>query len=225
MEMIYRIFPIAHKYDMQLIIGRCVKSFDRSYLLELLKYQPMASSEVLKRQGLIQILALADAKQCEPLVQACLSKLVDPDSSDETVRDALTSPHYAPFMDGLRPETYRMIIRRMVGLPEDFKASYQNTSFKIICTFNSFEIMNGIYLIGYMYMCRLRSRICSECAHSCQNASIPRTGALLSALISPCLTSWRSFHATDSKPLCGTWSVIVAWECWRGIPPVSLTLH
>jgi hypothetical protein len=67
----------------------------------------------------VQCLALADAKQCDTAVQSCLSQLIRPGS--ESIRDALGSPHLDKLMHGLRPETNHMIIRKLVGLPADFK--------------------------------------------------------------------------------------------------------
>ena len=80
----------------------------------------VASSEVLSHPGLVQCLALADAKQCDALVQSCLSQLIKPEGSCD-VRNALVSPHLDKLVDGLRPETKDKIIRGLAGLPTNHK--------------------------------------------------------------------------------------------------------
>jgi len=119
-ETAFRIFPIVHQYGMQLMVMCCEKAFERSQL-NLWPSEPIASSEVLNHPGLVQCLALADAKQCDSLVQSCLSQLIKPSSVKKNIRNALVSPHLGKLMDGLRPDTNRMIIRKLVGLPLDFK--------------------------------------------------------------------------------------------------------
>ena len=61
-ETAFRIFPIAHQCGMQLMVMRCEKAFARSQSLDLWPSDPIASSEVLNHLGLVQCLALADAK-------------------------------------------------------------------------------------------------------------------------------------------------------------------
>jgi len=75
----------------------------------------------------VQCLALADVKQCDSMVQSCLSKLIKPGSvpTHETVFDALATPHLDTLIDGLRSETKSKIIRRMAGLPEGYKVGLQ----------------------------------------------------------------------------------------------------
>jgi len=119
-ETAFRIFPIVHQYGMQLMVRCCEKAFERSQLA-LWPSEPIASSEVLNHPGLVQCLALADAKQCDSLVQSCLSQLIKPGSVTQNILGALASPHLDKLMDGLRPDTNRMIIRKLVGLPADYK--------------------------------------------------------------------------------------------------------
>ena len=121
-ETAFRIFPIVHQYGMQLLIGCCETAFKRSQL-DLWPSEPIASSEVPNHPGLVQCLALADAKQCYSMVQSCLSQLIKPGpvSSHDTVFDALASPHLDTLIDGLRSDTKSKIIRRMAGLPEGYK--------------------------------------------------------------------------------------------------------
>ena len=88
--------------------------------LDLWPSAPIASSEVPKHPGLIQWLALADSKQCAPLVETCLSQLLCQDS-DEAIHEAVVSPHLRSLIDGLRPETKTSIIFKMAGLPLGFQ--------------------------------------------------------------------------------------------------------
>ena len=122
-ETAIKIFPIAHHYGMQVMIDWCMKAFEKSKL-DLWPSDPIASSEVPNHPGLVQCLALADAKQCDSLVESCLSQLMKPGTSD--VRNALVSPHLDKLVDGLRPETKDRIIRGMAGLPTDFKVINKN---------------------------------------------------------------------------------------------------
>ena len=69
---------------------------------------------------MIQWLALADAKQCDSMVQSCIRQLVDRADND-TVHAAFASPHLSQLLDGLRPETSRDITRRLLGLPAGHK--------------------------------------------------------------------------------------------------------
>ena len=119
-ETAFRIFPIVHQYGMQLMVGWCEKALVRSQM-DLWPSDPIASSEVLNHPGLVQCLALADAKQCDSLVQSCLSRLIKPGSVTQNIHSALASPHLGKLMDGLRSDTNRMIIRKLVGLPADYK--------------------------------------------------------------------------------------------------------
>jgi len=126
-ETAFRIFPIVHQYGIQLIVGWCEKAFQKSQL-DLWPSDPITSSEVLNHPGLVQCLALADAKQCDSLVQSCLSQLIRPGHvpSHDTVFDALASPHLDTLIDGLRSETKSKIIRMMAGLPEGYKVGPYN---------------------------------------------------------------------------------------------------
>ena len=114
-----RILPIAQQYDFCSIQSWCEEAFQRSQL-DLWPSDPIASSEVLNHPGLVQCLALADAKQCDTVVQSCLSQLIKP-GADETIRGALASPYLYKMMDGLRSETKTHIICRMAGLPKNHK--------------------------------------------------------------------------------------------------------
>ena len=81
---------------------------------------PMASSSVPNHPGLVQWLALADSKQCAPLVESCLMQLLPLDSND-TIRRALASPHLRKLVDGLHSETKTDIMCKMAGLPLGFQ--------------------------------------------------------------------------------------------------------
>ena len=88
--------------------------------LDLWPSAPIASSQVPKHPGLLQWLALADSKQCAPLVETCLSQLLCQET-DEVIHEAVTSPHLRQLIDGLRPETKASIICRLAGLPLGFQ--------------------------------------------------------------------------------------------------------
>ena len=84
--------------------------------LDLWPSAPIASSQVSKHPGLIQWLALADSKQCAPLVESCLSQLLCHETND-AIHEAAASPHLRQLIDGLRPETKTSVICKMAGLP------------------------------------------------------------------------------------------------------------
>ena len=117
--MAFRIFPIAHQYNMHVILKYSEAAFEtasKAAPRALWPSAPIASSQVPKHPGLVQWLALADSKQCAPLVESCLSQLLPSDSND-TVRRALASPHLRKLMDGLHSETKTDIMRNMAWLP------------------------------------------------------------------------------------------------------------
>ena len=63
---------------------------------------------------------MADAKQCAPLVDTCLSQLLRQES-DTAIHEAMASPHLCDIIDGLRSETKTSIIRKLAGLPLGFQ--------------------------------------------------------------------------------------------------------
>ena len=98
----------------------------------------------------MQCLAMADERQCEPLVRGCIERLVrgeggmsivrrgaaTAEGASETftdapadnaggggpdLRDAMRCPQLRDLLDGLRHETKAEIIRGMAGLPFGFK--------------------------------------------------------------------------------------------------------
>ena len=122
-EVAFRIFPIAHQYDMRVIIRYSEAAFEtasKAAPLALWPSAPIASSQVPKHPGLLQWLALADSKHCAPLVQSCLSQLLSADSN-ETIRQTLASPHLRQLLDGLHSETKIDIMCKMAGLPLGFQ--------------------------------------------------------------------------------------------------------
>ena len=104
---------------MQLLLRWCGEAIDQAPL-DLWPAAPIAASEVPRHPGLIQWLALADSKQCAPMVETCLSQLLCQES-DEAIHEAVASPHLRPLIDGLRPETKTSIICKMAGLPLGFQ--------------------------------------------------------------------------------------------------------
>ena len=125
-ETAYRILPIAHEYEMEMILMCCEKAFERGQP-DLWPSEPIASSKVANHPGLVQCLALADDKHRDSIVQSCLSKLIKPGADDTTmIRDALSSPHLYKLMDGLRSETKTNIMCRMAGLVPQKVSTKQN---------------------------------------------------------------------------------------------------
>ena len=118
-EAAFRILPIAHQYDMQLLLRWCSQAVGKARL-DLWPSAPIASSQVPMHPGLLQFLALADSKQCAPLVETCLSQLLC-QQSDEAIHEAVASPHLRQIIDGLRPETKTSIICKMAGMPLGFQ--------------------------------------------------------------------------------------------------------
>ena len=113
------IFPIVDQYDMRVIHMWCSLAVNKAPL-DLWPLAPIASFEVPKHPGLLQWLALADSKQCAPLVETCLSQLLSWES-DEAIHEAVASPHLRRLIDGLRPETKTSIICKMARLPLGFE--------------------------------------------------------------------------------------------------------
>ena len=122
-EIAFRIFPIAHQYNMRVVLKYCEAAFEtasKAAPLALWPSVPIASSQVPKHPGLVQWLALADSKHCAPLVESCLSQLLPSDSND-TIRRALASLHLRKLVDGLHSETKTDIMCKMAGLPLGFQ--------------------------------------------------------------------------------------------------------
>ena len=120
-EASFRVFTIAHQYDMQLLLRWCNEAVNRAPMsLELWPSEPIASSQVPKHPGLVQWLALADSKHCTPLVETCLSQLLCQDDGG-IVHGVLASPHLRKMMDGLSSDTKTGIMCKMAGLPLGFQ--------------------------------------------------------------------------------------------------------
>ena len=117
-ESIFPIFLIAHQYNMQLLLRWCWEAVEKAPP-DLWPSAPIASSDVPKHPGLLQLLALAESKQCAPLVRACLTQLLKQEDND-AIHGALASPHLRKLMDGLLSETKTDIMFKMAGLPFGF---------------------------------------------------------------------------------------------------------
>ena len=88
--------------------------------VDLWPSESIASSEVPHHPGLVQWLAMADAKQCDALVDSCLAQLTALSNDSKAMpilREALASPSLSPMLEGLRSETLIKAMRLMVGLP------------------------------------------------------------------------------------------------------------
>ena len=134
-EVAFRIVPIAHQYNMRAILKFSEAAFEtagKAAPLALWPSVPIASSQVPKHPGLIQWLALADSKQCAPLVETCLSQLLCQES-DKAIHEATASPHLRQLIVGLRPETKNSIIFKMAGLPLGFQVNECMMPFDITC--------------------------------------------------------------------------------------------
>ena len=151
-EAAFRIFPIAHQYNIRAILKYSEAAFEtasKAAPLALWPSAPIASSQVPNHPGLIQWLALADAKQCAPLVESCLSQLLPSDSND-TIRRALASPHLSKMMDGLHSETKTDIMYKMAGLPLGFRQV-------------SFAVASWLLLHGQHGCCCMDSMVAAAC--------------------------------------------------------------
>ena len=113
-ESTFPIFLIVHQYNMQLLLRWCWEAVEDSPP-DLWPSAPIASSDVPKHPRLIQLLALAESKQCAPLVRACLTRLLKQEDND-AIHGALTSPHLRKLMDGLLSETKTDIMFKMATL-------------------------------------------------------------------------------------------------------------
>ena len=101
----------------------CAKSFEGGGMT-LWPSEPIASSEVPHHPGLVQCLALADSKQCDAMVQSCLSHLIKPGAAPgDIIYEALTSSDLGRLFDGLRSETKSAVIRSIVGHRTDFQVN------------------------------------------------------------------------------------------------------
>ena len=113
--------PIAHQYGMEVVMELCRKSLEGGGMT-LWPSELITSSEVTCHPGLVQCLALADAKQCDTMVQSCLSHFIKPGTAPGgIIREALTSSDLGRLLDGMRSETKNAVIRIMADLPVYFK--------------------------------------------------------------------------------------------------------
>ena len=154
-EAAFRIVPIAHHYDMQLLLKWCNKAIERVQL-DLWPSAPIASSQVPKHPGLVQWLALADSNQCAPLVETCLSKLLCQESN-AAIHEAVASPHLRQLIDGLRLETKMSMLYKLAGLPFGFQVPLN-------ILFHSYKVLH----IQTRCLLRFGWSACT-CAHACCN--------------------------------------------------------
>ena len=154
-EEVFRIVSIAHHYDMQLLLKWCNKAIERVQL-DLWPSAPIASSQMPKHPGLLQWLALADAKQCAPLVETWLSQLLCQESN-AAIHEAVTSPHLRHMIDGLRLETKMSMLYKMAGLPLGFQVPL-----------NSLFHTNEVLHLHACCLPRFGWSACT-CAHTCCN--------------------------------------------------------
>ena len=116
----FRLFPIAHQYDLRLIQEWCTEAVGAAQPIPLWpSSEPVTSASVPHQPGLVQWLALADQKHCEELVGSCVTQLTS--LNGDVMRQALVSRHMGPLVDGLSSDTKSDIIWRLVGLPLSIK--------------------------------------------------------------------------------------------------------
>ena len=111
----FRIFPIAHQYELQMILKWCHQAAQRESMI-LWPPASIATDAVPLQPGMVQWLALADQRHCEELVGSCVAQLTSSDG--DIMRQALVSRHLGPMVDGLSSETKSDIIWRLAGLPQ-----------------------------------------------------------------------------------------------------------
>ena len=117
----FRLFPIAHQYDLKVVLEWCTEAVGAAGRMPLWpSSQPITSfSMPLQPGGLLQWLALADRKHCKELLGSCITHLTS--SNGNVMREALVSRHLGPLVDGLSSETKSDIIWTMAGLPLSIK--------------------------------------------------------------------------------------------------------
>jgi hypothetical protein len=144
-----RVFPLAHKYDIQTLLGRCtkamVKGLDGKDALDPKKKKGKIVDTF--NPDVFQWLAVADRLHCTPIIRACLEhlqkqpssadadKIQPEDTEDESaferikqlasrcsaIRELLSFREYRAVLEGLRVDTVLDIMTVMVGLPVDYK--------------------------------------------------------------------------------------------------------
>ena len=129
----FLIFPIAHQYEFKAILNACSRAVIKERL-DIWPSDPIASSEVPHHPGLVQWLVLADAKQCDSILDSCLARLTAYDASKDMrlIREALASPTLSRIMEGLRPETMIKAMRLMAGLPINKVVMYNDIMVTLI---------------------------------------------------------------------------------------------
>jgi len=146
-----RVFPLAHKYNMQILLGHCtramIKGLDGKDVLDPKKRKNRIMDTF--NPDVFQWLAAADRLHCTPIIRACLEHLqkqpcradaeeVQPkDTKDEAtllrikqlasrcsaIRELLNFQQYRAVLKGLCVETVLDIMTVMVGLPIESKVS------------------------------------------------------------------------------------------------------
>ena len=160
--MVFCVLPIAHQYEFHMILQWCEAAAQEAEmtLWPPSSSQPVASDAVPHQPDLVQLLALADQRQCEKLVGNCVTQLIS-SNGDDVMRQALVSRHLGPMVDGLRSETKSEIIWRMAGLPQSLKVSFnESTSYFpfINASVNGMLIFRGgSRTLGGCYLCLQRS--------------------------------------------------------------------
>ena len=162
-----RVFPLAHKYDMQILLGHCTQAMIKG-LNGRDALDPKKKGKIMDtlNPDVFQWLAAADRLQCTPIIRACLEHLqkqpsiadaeeIQPkNTKDEAalarikqlasrsraIRELLSFRRYRAVLEGLRVDTVLDIMTVMVGLPVDYKVG---------------DSMPGQLWMAFVYVCQL----------------------------------------------------------------------
>ena len=124
----FRLFPIAHKYEMPGILRWCTQAVVsartipfRSGPSSVFSPSPPPQPEggINFAPDLFQWLAAADERNFAPIVDACLERLRQavPSGGATAVREALCCVKQGALIEGLRTETKARLMYPMAGLP------------------------------------------------------------------------------------------------------------
>ena len=108
---------------------------------------PISASDIPSHPGLIQWLALADRKQCRPMVETCLDKMFpaaeanDPAACRSVMRKTLISPH-------LR----RLVSLALPGIAPSMKLHLQFDSYLYLRFESILYLQFDSYLDSYLYL-------------------------------------------------------------------------
>jgi hypothetical protein len=127
----FKVFPIAHMYDMAPLLSSCLDAMQRSLPVpapEAVQTQPEGRYAGGQQQpggsrpGLFEWLALGDSTQSTSVVGGCLAELAR-QGAVATLRAAMQSPQSRWCVEELRAGTLMEVLNVAADLPPDWKAS------------------------------------------------------------------------------------------------------